>query len=173
MFVVPNFPHLRGLELAVKYRELEDTAVWPPQPGKWRGDPDVDPTQSFAPRPNYYINGEFVRRGEILRTKTSTTALGERRVPRRGLLQVFPHEPDYLTLAREQGLLWLLPEFQSNQQAFQSKHEQPQPQLTNGITPPNSEPSKSINGGSPSLTNGIHQLGDTVMENGIEKTTRE
>jgi hypothetical protein len=53
MYVVPNFPHLRGLELVVKYRELEELPIWPPQPGKWKRDPDTDPNQIFAPRPKY------------------------------------------------------------------------------------------------------------------------
>ena len=53
MYVVPNFPHLRGLELVVKYRELEEVPVWPPQPGKWKRDPDTDLNQIFAPRPKY------------------------------------------------------------------------------------------------------------------------
>jgi hypothetical protein len=53
MYVVPNFPHLRGLELVVKYRELEEVPIWPPQPGKWKRDPDTDLNQIFAPRPKY------------------------------------------------------------------------------------------------------------------------
>jgi hypothetical protein len=174
MFVVPNFPHLRGIELVVKYRELEETPIWPPQVGKWRTDPDVDPNQIFAPRPKYYVNGDFVRQGATLRTKTSSTSLGERRVPRRGLIQVFPNEPDYLTLAREQNLKWLLPEHQANQQNCQvnSQQGQIQTQEMNGITPPSSDKSKSINGGSPNLSNGVHQLTcDTTMEELAEEST--
>src|ERR1700684_2576059 len=101
MFIVPNFPHLRGLEMAVKYRELEEVPVWPPQPGKWTRDPDADPNQRFAPRPKYYVSGELVRQGEIQSTKISRTSFGERRVPRRGLVQVYPGEADYEKLARE------------------------------------------------------------------------
>lgn len=146
--------------MVVKYRELVDTPVWPPPPGKWKSDPDIDPEEVFAPRPKYYMNGAFLRQGAILRSKTSTNSLGERRVPRRGLIQVFPHEPDYYTLAREQGLYWLLPEHQGNQQAFQEQSQQ-----VNGITPPSSDKSKSVSGGSPNLMNGVPLQVDEVAEN--------
>jgi len=157
MFVVPNFPHLRNLELVVKYRELEEVPIWPPRPGRWTSDPDVDPNQRFAPQPTYYVNGEFVRQGEVLRNKISSVSLGERRVPRKwglGLQQVFPHEPEYSTLAKEQGLISLLPEH--HQQAFQTNQQinSTHPRV-NGITPPSSDKSKSINGGSPPRLNGI------------------
>ena len=168
MYVVPNFPHLRGLELVVKYRELQENPVWPPGPGKWKQDIDTDPGQIFAPRPKYYINGTFTKQGEIQCSKTSTTSFGERRVPRRGLIQVFPGEHDYERLAREQGLLQLL-----------SDSDAPNGQLNgilngqvNGMTTPRSDKSKSINGGSPhlenasilQLPNGFHEA-DTAMGN--------
>lgn len=168
MYVVPNFPHLRGLELVVKYRELEESPVWPPQPGKWKRDPDTDPNQIFAPRPKYYVNGIFTKQGQVQCSKTSMTSFGERRVPRRGLVQVFPGEHDYEQLAREQGLLHLI---------SQSPQQQPNGTVNgqvNGMTPPSSDKSKSINGGSPhqgpfdfgpsSLLNGIH-TNDITMGN--------
>jgi hypothetical protein len=154
MFVVPNFPHLRNLEMIVKYREL---LVDPTQPtrGKWRGDPDTDPNQTFAPQPNHFVNGDFIKQRETPLTKTSTTSFGERKVPRRGLVQVFPGEPDYYTLAREQGLYHLLPP-----ECPTNTEQNGAPVQVNGITPPNSDQSKSINGGSPPQgllpeTNGI------------------
>jgi hypothetical protein len=143
MFVVPNFPHLRNLEMIVKYREL---LVDPTQStrGKWRDDPDTDPSQKFAPQPNHFMNGEFIKQREAPLTKTSTTSFGERKVPRRGLVQVFPGEPDYYSLAKEQGLYHLLPP------ELQSKTEQNgSPVQVNGITPPSSDQAKSVNGGSP------------------------
>jgi hypothetical protein len=162
MYVVPNFPHLRGLELVVKYRELQEVLIWPPGPGKWKQDPDTNPNQIFAPRPKYYINGMFTKQGQIQCSKTSTTSFGERRVPRRGLAQVFPGEHDYEQLAREQGLMHLLSDCN-----VPNGHPNGHPNGTtnvqvNGITPPSSDKSKSINGGSPhletrpSLPNGIH-----------------
>jgi hypothetical protein len=167
MYVVPNFPHLRGLELVVKYRELEEVPMWPPQPGKWKRDPDTDPNQIFAPRPKYYVNGMFTKQGQVQCSKTSTTSFGERRVPRRGLIQVFPGEHDYEQLAREQGLLHLISDCNAPQQQSNGTAQV----QVNGITPPSSDKSKSINGGSPhhgqpepSLPNGIH-TGDITMAN--------
>lgn len=172
--------------MVVKYRELEEVAVWPRPGGKWKRDPDVDPNQQFIPQPKYYMNGTFIRQGEVLRTKTSTTSLGERRVPRRGLIQVFPEDPEYLSLAKEQGLWWLLPGNRSrhNSGGSLSEHGQANGQLngqangqTNGITPPNSDKSRSINGGSPTqrplidfarhspgLRNGLHEHNYSTMD---------
>ncbi|KAH8815827.1 ankyrin repeat protein [Xylogone sp. PMI_703] len=153
MFVVPNFPHLRGLELVINYRELHETPVWPPRPGKWTQDPDYDPTMRYAPRPKYYINGEFERQGEIKRTRVSRTSFGENRLPRRGLKVVEPHEPDYEAICRAQGLRHLLPASQSTSPTAKQAVLVPNPILAsahvNGFTPPSSV--KSINGGSPRL----------------------
>lgn len=148
MFVVPNFSHLRNLEMLVKYRELcLDPTI--PTRGKWRDDPDTDPNQAFIPQPYIYMNGNFIKQRETPYTRMSSTPFEERRVPRRGLIQVFPGEPDYFTLAKEQGLYHLLPpemQIKSEQKA----QEKECPTQVNGITPPNSVQSKSINGGSPS-----------------------
>jgi hypothetical protein len=182
MFVVPNFPHLRGLEMVVKYRELEEVAQWPRPCGKWKQDPDVDPNQQFIPQPKVYMNGNFICQREVLRTKTSTTSLGERRVPRRGLIQVFPEDPEYFSLAKEQRLYWLIPGYQSrhNSGAGLQEHSQANGEVngqTNGITPPSSDKSKSINGWSPTRTSlsetvrpssglpdGIQEPDDIVMD---------
>lgn len=158
MFVVPNFPHLRNLEMIVKYRELfmDFTST---APAKWRGDPDTDPNQAFAPQPSYFMNGELIKQREAPRTKTSTTSFGERKVPRRGLVQVFPHEPDYYTLAKEQGLYHLLP---PDPQATTGQNGAPN--QVNGIAPSESSGPKSINGG------GLHpgsSLGGSVPSNGV------
>ena len=143
MFVVPNFPHLRNLEMIVKYREL---LVDPCQPtrGKWREDPDTDPNQKFAPQPNHFVNGDFIKQRETPHTKMSTTSFGERKVPRRGLVQVFPGEPDYYTLAKEQGLYHLLPP-----ECPVNTDQNGSPVHVNGITPPDSDKSKLINGRGP------------------------
>ncbi|KAG0652144.1 Ankyrin repeat domain-containing 11 [Hyphodiscus hymeniophilus] len=149
MYVVPNFPHLRGLELVVKYRELQESPVWPPAPGKWKQDPDADPNQIFAPRPKYYINGVFTKQGQFQSSKISTTSFGERRVPRRGLIQVFPGELDYERLAREQGLLHLISDCSASHGQLNGTTNG----HVNGITSPSSDKSKSTNGGSPHLEN--------------------
>jgi len=167
MYVVPNFPHLRGIEMVVNYRELQEVPVFPPQPGKWKRDPDTDPNQTFAPRPKYYVNGAFVRQGEILRTRTSSISFGERRVPRRELVQVFPGEPDYEELCKKQGLFHLLPGYEplspsANHHSDGRVHGQ-----MNGITPPSSDKSKSINGGSPQRGSISEAVISQSLSNGI------
>lgn len=111
LYTVPNIPHLRNLKLAIEYRELLESeaqaSTWHAGQ-KWRQDPDADRFYGFAPRHKYYLNGVFV--GEDMPTKhqTSKTPFPEHRVPRRGLVQAFPSDPDYETLCTEQGLSHLL-----------------------------------------------------------------
>ena len=64
--------------MVVNYRELQEQSAWPPRPGKWMSDPDRDPEEPYAPRPKYYLNGDFVRHGEKLRTRTSRVSFGEK-----------------------------------------------------------------------------------------------
>jgi hypothetical protein len=150
MFVVPNFPHLRGIEMVVNYRELIESDVLPLPDPKWKQDPDIDSNQTFKPQPKYYINGNFVRQGEVPHTRVSTTPFPEKRVPRRELVEVLPGESDYEELCKKQGLFHLLPGYQAGSP---NNQHQGVPVLgseqTNGITPPNSDQSKSVNGGSP------------------------
>jgi hypothetical protein len=143
MFIVPNFPHLRNLEMILKYGELMEDPTQSAE-GKWKQDPDTDPNQRFAPQPKLFLNGDFIKQREQPCTKMSRTSFGERRVPRRGLVQVFPAEPDYYSLAREQGLHHLLPPVYQSM----SDHNEGLEQM-NSMTPPISDKSKSINGGSP------------------------
>lgn len=168
MFVVPNFQHLRGVELVVNYRELQETPAFPPQLGKWKQDPDYDSNQTFTPRPKYYINGQFVRQGEILRTRVSNQSFGERRVPRRGLIQVHPDEPDYEELCRKQGLFHLLPGYQAPAtnivEPTDLSHGLAQ---TNGVTPPNSDMSKSVNGGTPRRASSSEAPITSALVNGV------
>ena len=163
--------------MEVKYKELQN-GVWPPLPPKWKSDPDVDPNQKFHPRSQYFINGNLVRQGEIKHSRVSSQPFLEIKVPRRGgLQQVFPHENDYLTLAREQGLFHLIPDY--NKQAFDSNQQQTNNALhsntqINGITPPSSERSKSINELSPvgpppsKLPNGVNPDVDAATEDALE-----
>lgn len=155
MFVVPNFPHLRGVEMQVKYSELLLPLLQPgPIPSaKWKSDSDVDPTEKYAPRPNFYMNGEVTRTGQIANTRLlNAPPPGDNRVPRFGLLQIYPGDPDYEKMCREQGLSNCLQSNQTsptssiNPQIGETDHRPPQ---VNGITPPGSDISKSINGGSP------------------------
>ncbi|RFU35755.1 hypothetical protein B7463_g621, partial [Scytalidium lignicola] len=177
MFVIPTFPHLRGLELVVNYRELYETPVWPPRPGKWTQDPDYDPNMKYAPRPKYYINGEFDRQGEIGRTRVSRTSFGENRVPRRGLKVVEPHEPDYEAICRAQGLRHLLPGSQTTSPTAKQSILIPNSTVAsthiNGFTPPSSV--KSINGGSPRLgtTSSLESTESHGLPNGHVNSPKE
>lgn len=111
MYIIPNIPHLRGLRLAVEYRELpedETQLLCFKVPQKWKQDPDADRFHGFAPRNKYYLNGELVDEQKPVATPTSKTPFPEKRAPRRGLMSVSPTDPDYARLCREQGLEHLL-----------------------------------------------------------------
>lgn len=108
LYTVPNIPHLRNIRLVVTYRELiENDAqmlVWR-APQKWKQDPDANRFGGFfGPRNQYFINGSLVGEDAPKLSETSSTPFPEKQVPRRGLLQVFPDDPDYTRLCIEQGL---------------------------------------------------------------------
>jgi hypothetical protein len=175
MFIVPNFPHLRGVEMEVQYRELVLPLSQPgPMPTpKWKSDPDIDPNQTFLPRSKYYINGELFRNGQTHTTRIlNAPPPGDDRVPRRGLVRVYPGESDYEDICKQQGLHHFLPGNQispsssTNPQMGELDHR---PQQMNGFTPPGSDVSKSINGGSPhrgsiSEVQAIQQLPNGISE---------
>lgn len=78
----------------------------------------------------------------------------DKRVPRRELVPVYPNDPDYEELCRKQGLTHLLSGFQPSPVSASSPTMLQQNgvilhQQTNGITPPSSDRTKSVNGGSP------------------------
>lgn len=111
MYIIPNVPHLRSLKLSVEYRELpEDEGQlygWK-YSQKWKQDPDADRFYGFAPRNKYYVNGVMVEEQKPGLCATSNTPFPEKRVPRKGLQQIFPGDPDYARLCKEQGLDHLL-----------------------------------------------------------------
>ncbi|KAF6815708.1 hypothetical protein CSOJ01_03388 [Colletotrichum sojae] len=111
MYIIPNIPHLRSLRLSVEYRELpEDESQlygWKVSQ-KWKQDPDADRFYGFAPRNKYYVNGIMVEEQKPGLSATSNTPFPEKRVPRKGLQQIFPGDPDYARLCKEQGLDHLL-----------------------------------------------------------------
>jgi hypothetical protein len=124
MYTVSNIPHLQNVRLAVEYREFPEREGHRPWAApKWKHDPDIGRYHGLSPRNKYYVNGEMV--GEELPTlsQTSKTPFPEKRVPRRGLLQVYPEDPDYTRLCVEQGLEHLL------------QDRQP-PSLINGVDSP-------------------------------------
>ncbi|CAG8951584.1 hypothetical protein HYFRA_00007500 [Hymenoscyphus fraxineus] len=134
MFIVPSFPHLRNLEMLVSYRELDTTFKHPPPTPRFMEDPDYDQNdskQKFIPQPKIYKNGLFFKQRDVPMAKLSyQPPSDDKRVPRRELVPVAPHEPDYEKLCRKQGII-------------------PKASHQNGITPPGSDRTKSVNGGSP------------------------
>ncbi|KAM5351358.1 hypothetical protein ACJ41O_004081 [Fusarium nematophilum] len=107
MYTVPNIPHLRHVQLAVEYRELLETDAqingWRTAQ-KWKQDPDAGRFHGFAPRSKYYLNGVLVGEDMPQLAQTSKTPFPEKRVPRRGLVQVYPDDPEYTRICLDQGL---------------------------------------------------------------------
>ncbi len=172
MFIVPTIPHLRGVELKVEYRELQEpqTHAGLGQPlniQKWRKDPDTVPGQNSIPEPKYFINGDMVRQGG-----TSTRVLHHAppldRFPRReGISRVQENDPDYEEQCKKQRLPGYQPSPTSSTNPH--LHDAPHPEQMNGITPPRSDKSKSISGGSPnrsSVSDIFHSLSNGISHNG-------
>ncbi|WKT42665.1 hypothetical protein QSH57_007501 [Fusarium oxysporum f. sp. vasinfectum] len=111
MYTVPNIPHLRHIRLEVEYRELLETEAQSRGWGtcqKWKQDPDSARYNRLAPRCKYYHNGAFVGEDKPQLAQTSSTPFLDKKVPRRGLVQVFPDDPDYTRICLEQGLEHLI-----------------------------------------------------------------
>lgn len=141
MFVVPNFPHLHGIELEVSYNELREPRL-PSMTGaslgqmKWK---ESMPTRTRAPAPKVYLNGALMKEALQPYTPLLKVPPHTNKYPRReGLTRVYPTDPDYEEICRKQGLRHLLTGYQES-----SSQDQPAKE----ITPPKSE--ESINGGSP------------------------
>ncbi|KAF5022054.1 hypothetical protein F66182_5900 [Fusarium sp. NRRL 66182] len=107
MYTIPHIPHLRHIQLAVEYRELLESEAqsmgWAICQ-KWKQDPDAGRFHGLAPRCKYYLNGVFVGEDMPQPAQTSRTPFNDKKVPRRGLVQVFPDDPDYTRICVEQGL---------------------------------------------------------------------
>lgn len=124
MFIVPRVPHLRNMNIQLHYRDLPDCSVWPAPLNafpSWYRDPGFDPANPahrMMPLPKHYINGQLVSEDTTIPTIISRVPLDTKRVPRRGLIQVFPDDPEYESLCKKQGLPHLLT---------------PSPERTNGV----------------------------------------
>jgi hypothetical protein len=161
MFVVPNFPHLRNIEMQVDYQELRipQTLAELGQPfnqQKWRNDPDCVPSQSWAPLAKYFLNGIETRQASLPMSAVLKSPPPLDRWPRRdGITRAYPNDPDYEEVCRKQGLYHLITGYQAspvlptNPQLVSSNNHL---ERVNGITPPRSEKSRSINGGSPATS---------------------
>ncbi|KAI1002124.1 hypothetical protein K3495_g6080 [Podosphaera aphanis] len=101
MCVVPKFPHLKGIEMVVVYRELRIPQSAPHCKMKWKQDPLCSPGQKLAPLPKHFVDGVF-----ICETQDSTTTIVREppspdTYPRRfGLIRVYPGDPDYEEICR-------------------------------------------------------------------------
>ncbi len=115
MFIVPKFPHLQNLRLEIMYRELppDESYMYKwTHPWKYKQDPDGGGNHGFAPNDKYYINGVCVGESQRVQfaklAKTPPPLPPRRRAPFDGITEVFPGEPNYERLCREQGLEYLL-----------------------------------------------------------------
>lgn len=105
-------PHLRDLKISLYYRELieKDSEVlgWGRNPSNYKRDPDTAKYMGFCPQTKYYVNGELVDEDLPTVAKTSKQPFEEQRVPRKGLVRIFPDDPDYEQVCVEQHLEHLL-----------------------------------------------------------------
>lgn len=148
--------HLRNLEIVVMYEEIPETVKQYEDgqyPSRWRDDPDADRYMGFCPRPKYYVNGQLVREGKVDVNTVSRTPWPEQRVPRSGLTAVSPTNPNYVRLAKEQGLSHLFSGLRTppnttaaraspgqlfSQRAFQG--------VNDDLSPPQSDATTFVNG---------------------------
>ncbi|KAI9740646.1 MAG: Set3 complex subunit with deacetylase activity, meiotic-specific repressor of sporulation proteins [Claussenomyces sp. TS43310] len=135
MSIVPRYPHLKSIEMLVKYRELPPNESWLEKvtfPAKWKQDEDAGSRFGFCPGTKHYINGQFSHEDKPKLGRTSSRPFPSRRVPRiGGIHEVFPGDPSYERLCKEQGLEHLL--------VGQAVDNRPaQNGIVNGATPPES-----------------------------------
>lgn len=106
MFIIPTIPHLRDVKLTMSYRELPESETqlkWTPTQ-KWKSDPDASRFHGFAPSNKQFINGKLVSERKPGLCAVSRSPFPEKRVPRRGLVEVSPDDPDYKRICKEQGI---------------------------------------------------------------------
>ncbi|KAK4216106.1 hypothetical protein QBC37DRAFT_103922 [Rhypophila decipiens] len=106
MYIVPTIQHLRDVKLTMSYRELPESETqlkWTATQ-KWKSDPDADRYHGFAPSNKQFINGKLVAERKPGLCAVSRSPFPEKRVPRRGLVEVLPDDPDYTRICKEQGI---------------------------------------------------------------------
>ncbi|POS86550.1 hypothetical protein EPUL_003264 [Erysiphe pulchra] len=108
MYIVPNFPHLRGIKMAVLYRELRtpidadqlDVSGLIP---RWQQNFRSRVDHEFAPLPKYYIDGVIIDQTEEAKTRILERPPPLDRFPRRmGLTRVYPGDSDYEEICKNQ-----------------------------------------------------------------------
>ncbi|KAK3322372.1 hypothetical protein B0H66DRAFT_574595 [Apodospora peruviana] len=107
MYTIPTIQHLHDVKLTIAYRELPEDeaqlAKWAPLQ-KWKNDPDANRFYGFAPSNKHFINGGLVSEGKPGLCAVSKSPFPEKRVPRRGFVEVTPDDPDYSRICKEQGI---------------------------------------------------------------------
>lgn len=176
MFIVPNFPHLRNIELEVKYQELREPQSRldlgrPLNQMRWKSDPETAPDQTWAPKSKFYLNGEFIRQGEVPRSRILKEPPPPDNFPRReGITRVHEDDPDYEEQCKKQGLYDRLPGYPSASPVSSNNPHlgdlENHNERLNGITPPMSDKSKSVNGGSPHRTSLSESVTSQNLPNG-------
>ncbi|TQS37325.1 hypothetical protein Golomagni_02205 [Golovinomyces magnicellulatus] len=107
MYILPNFPHLRGIEMVVLYRELRipqssDETVPSRIKMKWNQDVNFNTIHNLAPLPKYYVNGTLTSRMEESITRVLRKPPLPDTYPRRmGLTRVYPGDSDYDEICRK------------------------------------------------------------------------
>ncbi|CAD6503162.1 BgTH12-02830 [Blumeria graminis f. sp. triticale] len=99
MNVVPEFPHLKGIEMAVLYREIcipqESQNNHLPKTN-WQLDPTIRTSNNLIPSPKYYTDGILINQKGDTTTRILRGAPPPDIHPRRmGLSRVFPEDSDY------------------------------------------------------------------------------
>lgn len=101
MYIVPNFPHLRGIKMAVLYRELripqdaDQLDLSGLIPG-WNQNLQNRVDHRFVPLPKYYVDGIIVSQTEEAKTRILEKPPPLDIFPRRmGLTRVYPGDSDY------------------------------------------------------------------------------
>ncbi|CCU75660.1 ankyrin repeat protein [Blumeria hordei DH14] len=99
MNVVPEFPHLKGIEMAVIYREIcipqESPNNCLPKTN-WQLEPTIRSSNKLIPSPKYYTDGIIINQKGETTTRILRGAPPPDIHPRRmGLSRVFPEDSDY------------------------------------------------------------------------------
>jgi len=174
MYTVPKIPHLSDIRLEVEYRELLETEAQSRGWGtcqKWKQDPDSARYNRLAPRCKYYHNGEFVGEDKPQLAQTSSTPFLDKKVPRRGLVQVLPDDPDYTRICLEQGLEHLINSHLSPPRV-NGIHSSPMSQKSmTSVGPPMNGMIKALTPGSTSESLTISNAGHVTLVNGINGNT--
>lgn len=170
MYVVPNFPHLRNIEMDVRYQELR-VLGHPLGPGRWNHDPNLALNQNWAPQPQHFLNGVEFRQESVPTSRLLREPPPRDRYPRReGITRVLPGDPDYEAECLKHRRYDLIPGYQvspvssTNPLQGESNHLL---ERINGITPPRSDTSRSLNGGSPPIAFASERAFPSELPNGV------